>query len=175
MAFKSKAPEMEDEVEPIVDVDDYVVSMDDIDAIDPLPKQSYIGEVLSHTYFVSEKGDPKINIEYKIDTTEYPADYDAENAPEGTKLFSPYGGTVVDCGQGPQPSRRGLARVKKLMQSHGYTGKLRFTRRDDLTGAWGLADECLAELVGSNVKLTLGHDSWQGELRATIKSIDPVD
>lgn len=168
-----------DEIE-VPSVDEYVVDINDIEDVEPLPKQKYVAEITDvQVRRVENRNDgsvvTKVSVAYHISTQQFPPNYDIENAPDGMKLYTPYSGYNVDCGDGMQPSRRGAAQWKKFLKNHGYEGTVRFVRRDDLDGHWSVDQQTLDELVGKLVEVLVDHNKYEGEIRTQISSISKLD
>ncbi len=169
----------------IVEDGGFAVNIDEIESIDPLPKQTFRaiieGLTVKEVERKDKEGEPtgefvtKVMVGYRIPTSEYPPNYDIENAPEGVKLYTNFAGQDVDCGGGATPTRRGMARWKVFLKQHGYKGELRFKPREDLDGKWSVTDDCLQTLDGTAVLLTIAHHKYQGETRQQIGTIKPVD
>jgi hypothetical protein len=191
-----KSPSQQDK-EPVVDIIDletnYVrltqdketqMSDDDLNLtsaeefyvdIEALPAQEYEATVRSYKYGVNDKSEVRLMFIHDISIDQYPPDYAVDNAPDGTMVMQGFGGVDVGCGNGSQPSKRGAAAIAKLLRSYGYTGKVRFTRRDDLAGEWGVGDDVLDEIVSRVVLIAVKHNVYQGETRLQIASVRPVE
>lgn len=164
----------------ITSVDEYVVDINDIEDVEPLPKQKYVAEIKDvQVRRVENRNDgsvlTKVSVSYHIPTQQFPPNYDVENAPDGMKLYTPFNGTTVDCGEGSQPSRRGAAQWKKFLKSHGHDGAVRFVRRDDLDGHWSVDQSVLDMLIGRLVEVLIDHNKYEGEIRTQISSISRLD
>lgn len=130
-------------------------NLDAFDDYETLPKSEYPGECILAEKRVSEKGNEYYYTNWKIDPTDYPADYDHENAPEGTTLN--YSRVQVPQGN----DRRSITQVKKLYRAMGMSLK---TKEID-PATW----------VGQKAKLIVGAEKYQGEVRNTITGIESLD
>lgn len=138
--------------------DDFVTLDQNLDAIEDyeiLPKSSYPGECVLAEKRVSDAGNEFYYTMWRIDPTDYPPDYDVENAPEGTQLN--YSRVQVPGAR----DRRSITNVKKLMKAMGLP--LNVSRIDH--DSW----------VGQKAMLVVGHQVFNGERRASIMSIESLD
>lgn len=172
---QDKETQMSDDDLNLTSAEEFYVDIDDIPAVDALPAQEYEATVRSYKYGVNDKSEVRLMFIHDIAIDQYPPDYAVDNAPDGTMVMQGFGGVDVGCGNGSQPSKRGAAAVAKLLRSYGYTGKVRFTRRDDLAGEWGVGDDVLDEIVSRVVLIAVKHNVYQGETRLQIASVRPVE
>ena len=154
----------------IAEITEFTVDLSEVPDPLPLPVRKYPATVFEASLSLSKKGSPMIKVAYFIAPDAYPIEFDAENAPEGTKLSSYF---VVNCGNPPsQPTKVGLARYRQLFEHHGVPMRSVTLRpRDDLAGAWGLAEDVINTLVGSRVHVTVVHEAFEGRDQAKIGSI----
>lgn len=167
--------QMSDDDLNLTSAEEFYVDIDDIPSVEALPAQEYEATVRSYKYGVNDKGEVRLMFIHDIAIDQYPPDYAVDNAPEGTMVMQGFGGVDVGCGNGSQPSKRGAAAIAKLLRSYGYTGKVRFTRRDDLAGEWGVGDDVLDEIVSRTVLISVKHSVYQGETRLQIASVRPAE
>lgn len=141
------------------DGEDSIVELDqNLDAFEDyevLPKASYVGECVLAEKRVSESGNEYYYQNWKIDPSEYPADYDVENAPEGTTLN--YSRVQVP----KSNDRRSITSVKKFYRALGLSLKT----KDIDPALW----------VGQKAKLIVDHETYNGEKRARIIGIESVE
>lgn len=138
---------------------DSVIELDqNLDAFEDyeiLPKASYPGTCVLAEIRMSDAGNEYYYTNWTIDPSDYPADYDVENAPEGTTLN--YSRVQV-----PSASdRRSITAVKKLLRAIGIDLK---TKTIDCS-----------EWVGKKANLVVGHNKYNGETRNAILSIESLD
>lgn len=146
------APEGSGGGESIVDLD---MNLDAIDDYEILPKSTYPAECVLAEIRTSDRGNEYYYTNWKIDVSDYPPDYDPENAPEGTTLnYSRV--QVPNTGD-----RRSITNVKKLMRAMGLSLA---TKKIDCS-----------EWVGQKANLVVGTQKFNGELRNTIVSIESLD
>ncbi len=138
--------------ESIVELDSNLESYDDYQI---LPKGNYEGECTLAEKRVSDNGNEYYYTNWTIPVDSYPADYDVENAPEGTILN--YSRISVPTSS----DRRSITNVKRLMKAMGLDLKTKVI--DPST--W----------VGKHAKLVVGHSTYQGEKRAAIDKIESLD
>lgn len=162
---------------PIVDTEEYTIDLSTVPDPEPLPKgMEFLASVSDPEIYVSENsGKVVFKATYTINPSQFPPDFDADNAPEdGVKLMS-Y--ASVDCGSPPQqPTRLGLSRYRKLYENHGLEApkNFRLVPMDYLAGAWGLPEEDLADFATPIVKVLIDHDKGDdGVIRARIKRVSP--
>lgn len=139
--------------------DDSILTLDqNLDAFEDfeiLPKGSYPGECTVAERRISDSGNEYFYTMWKIDPSDYPADYDVENAPEGTILN--YSRVQVPTAN----DRRSITNVKKLMRAMGLSLS---TATIDCE-AW----------VGQKATLVVGKQKFNGEDRSSILSIESLD
>ena len=120
-----------------------------------LPKGEYPATCVLAEVRMSDKGNEYFYINFRIDPTDYPADYDQENAPEGTTLN--YSRVQVPTAT----DRRTITQVKKLMKALGLPTNVREINAND----W----------VDKQAKLVVVHQTYQGETRAAIQAVESMD
>lgn len=130
-------------------------NLEEFEDFEPLPAGNYKAIIAEVEKKMSDKGNEYYYITLEIPTDEYPADYDVENNPEGTKL-------VYSRLQALDTSnRRSVTAMKKFFRALGLP--LATTTIDHNT--W----------EGMPVKLNLKMGVWQGEKRPEIEAIETVD
>jgi hypothetical protein len=131
------------------------MNLEDFEDFTSLPKGEYPGECTAAEVRTSDKGNQYFYTMWKIDPSDYPADYDVANNPEGTVLnFSRV--------QVPTASnRRAVTAVKKLYAALGLKTKTNVI--DPAT--W----------VGTKAKLVVGTEKYNGEDRNSITAIENID
>lgn len=130
-------------------------NLDSFDDYEILPKGEYKGQCILAEKRISDSGNEYYYTNWKIDPSDYPADYDVENAPEGTTLN--YSRVQV-----PKPNdRRSITNVKRLYTAMGLS--LKTATIDPST--W----------VDQYAKLVVGTDTYNGERRNVIVSIESLD
>lgn len=137
------------------DITELDQNLDAFDDYETLPKSSYPAECVLAEKRISEKGNEYYYTNWTISPEDYPADYDKENAPEGTTLN--YSRVQV-----PQNNdRRSITQVKKLYRAMGLSLK---TKEID-PETW----------VGQKAKLVVGVGKFNGEQRNEIISIESLE
>ena len=154
----------------IAEITEFTVDLSAVPDPLPLPVRKYPATVFEAALYLSKSGKPTIKVAYFIAPDAYPIEFDADNAPEGTKMNSYFG---VNCGNPPsQPTKVGLARYRQMFEQHGVPMRSVTLRpRDDLAGAWGLAEDVINTLVGSRVNVAVVHEVFEGRDIAKIGSI----
>ena len=154
----------------IAEITEFTVDLSEVPDPLPLPVRTYPATVFEAVLYTSKSGKPTIKVAYFIAPDAYPIEFDSDNAPEGTKLNSYFG---VNCGNPPaQPTKVGLARYRQVFEHHGVPMRSVTLRpRDDLAGAWGLAEDVINTLVGSRVNVAVVHETFEGRDIAKIGSI----
>lgn len=136
----------------IIELDQNLDAFEDYEI---LPKSSYPATCTLAEIRTSDAGNEYYYTNWTIDPSDYPADYDVENAPEGT---------VLNYSRVQVPSagdRRSITNVKKLMRAIGVDLK---TKTIDCA-LW----------VGQKANLVVGHNKYNGETRNAILSIESLD
>lgn len=138
--------------ESITELDQNLEAFDDYEI---LPKGSYPATCILAEKRISDSGNEYYYTNWRIDPSDYPADYDADNAPEGTTLnYSRV--------QAPKPNdRRSITNVKKLYKAMGLS--LKTATIDPST--W----------VDQKAMLVVGAEVYNGERRNSIVSIETLD
>jgi hypothetical protein len=131
------------------------MNLEDYADFENLPNGSYAGECTVAEVRTSDKGNQYFYTMWKIDPSEYPADYEVENAPEGLVMnFSRI--QVPTAGD-----RRSITSVKKFMSAMGL--KLKTNTIDPST------------FVGKKAKLVVTTEEYNGENRNSIRSVESLD
>lgn len=146
------APASEGGGDSIIELDQNLDSFEDYEI---LPKSTYPGTCETAEIRTSDNGNEYYYTNWRIDPSDYPADYDEENAPEGTVLN--YSRVQVPTAG----DRRSITNVKKLMRAMGLDLK---TKTIDCS-----------EWVGKRANLVVGHNKYNGETRNAILSIESLD
>lgn len=130
-------------------------SLDQYEDYEILPSRNYPAEIRKAESILADSGTEYYKVHFRIDPDDYPADYDKENAPEGTVMI--YGRLFK-----PDPKdRRSITAMKKWYKTIGMS--LKTTTIDPST--W----------EGKKVTLNVGKSIWNGEERAEIKGIEALD
>jgi len=130
-------------------------NLEEFEDFEPLPAGNYIATIAEVDKRVSENNNEYYYVVFEIPTEAYPADYDVENNPEGTKLvYSRL--QALD-----MTNRRSITAMKKWYRALG------------LSLATSTIDHNQWE--GNQVKLNLKMGEWQGEKRPEIAAIDNAD
>jgi hypothetical protein len=124
--------------------------INDAEAPDPLPKGEYPFSIRSAERKKSAKGNEYASVTLFIDPDSYPADY-TEGNEDGTLLT--YNRLMLS----DTPQNR--YRIRKLCESIGAT----MGRKLDLN-----------DWVGLNGVAVIDHETYEGELRAVVKKINPA-
>jgi len=142
---------MSDQV-TIIDLDMNLEDFEDYEILPdgPLPGECTIAEVRT-----SDNGNQYFYTMWRIDPSDYPLDYDRENAPNGTIMN--YSRVQV-----PTPGdRRSITSVKKFMAAMGLSLKTN-------------SIDC-SQWVGKRAMLNIGHQVYNGENRNQIVSVENED
>lgn len=133
------------------DLDSIVSFSDDLsnaEAPEPLPEREYPATITETTKSESKAGDPMAVIKFKINEEDYPADYDAGNAPGGKTLTN---WLVM------QDTPAGRHRVRKFLEA---------------IGAPLSKSVNVKEWVGLNATITIKHEEYEGQMRERITRVD---
>lgn len=140
---------MSDELPSILDLG---VDIADVPAPELLPPGDFVAEVRKAEPKVSGAGNHYVSVQLYISPEDYPADYDVAEAPDGT---------ILTYNRVPWPQskddRRGINTLRKVMDALGVPVK---GSKVDLD-----------EWVGKKTLVTVGHSSYEGELRIEAKKI----
>ncbi len=121
------------------------------EAPEPLPERDYPFTISGATRKVSTNtGNPFAQVQLRINEEDYPADFDANNAPGG-KTISHIIGLTDDA-----PSRH---RLRKFMEAIGAPMSKRIN---------------LAEWVGLTGKATVSHQTYEGVKRERVAKVEPA-
>ncbi len=138
--------------ESIVELDQNLDAYDDFEL---LPKGNYKGTCTLAEKRVSDNGNEYYYTNWVIAPEDYPDDYDAENAPEGTTLI--YSRVQV----AKSNDRRSITAVKRLMRAMGLELKTKVIDPD----LW----------VGRSARLVISHETYNGERNARIQRIESLE
>jgi len=131
-------------------------NLDAFEDFENLPKGKYPAECIQAEVRTSDAGNDFIYTNWRIETADYPADYDVENAPEGTTLNY----SRVQVPQGG--NRRAITALKKLRSACGLPTSVKEFDVSEFVG-------CKATLI-----CALGAP-FNGERRLQIQSIESID
>lgn len=168
---------IEEHAMSIGSIEEYTVDLSSVPDPDPLPVREYEATVRAIEVYLSKtSGNPTVKISYFVAPDQYPVDYDADNAPDGVTLNS-FGS--VNCGALPsarQPTKLGLAKLRRLFESHGIKApRLALRPQDALGGSWGVDESDLSMFVGCRVGVSVVHEMYEGQPVAKIKDVKPLD
>lgn len=136
----------------IIDLD---MNLADFEDFEPLPKGEYPAECTVAEVRTSDKGNQYFYTMWKIDPSDYPADYDVANNAEGTVLN--YSRLSVPSAN----NRRAVTAVKKFYAALGLPTKI--SQIDCST--W----------VGQKAKIVVGAELYNGENRNSISAIENLE
>lgn len=145
---------MSDDVLDVVELDG---SLEDVKPIPPYPKGRWPGVVIGIEERTSAKENDYYNIEFQINRDDFPPDFDTEEEdyPDGCSLY--YSRLMK-----PTPKdKRTLNRIKKFYAALGLDTNITAINPN----TW----------MGRDVTLVVDHESYEGEPRAVIKSIEASD
>lgn len=131
------------------------MNLEDFEDFEPLSKGEYPGECTAAEVRTSDKGNQYFYTMWKIDPSDYPADYDVANNPDGTILN--YSRLAVPSAS----NRRAVTAVKKFYAALGL--KLKTNTIDP------------QEWVGKKAKLVVGAEPYNGENRNNITAIENLE
>ncbi len=130
----------------------YSEDIADAEAPVPLPVGDYPAEIRKVEQKESQNtGNKYAAVSFYISPDDYPADYDAENAPDGTVLV--YRRVLLE--DNPQSRWR----MRKFLNAIGATP----SRNIDLN-----------DWIGLNAVVGIGRDMWEGEPRAQVERVNPA-
>lgn len=115
---------------------------------DPLPARDYPAEIRGAEVKESQKGNKYFSVQLFISPEDYPADYPAENNPDGRVI------TFNRLMAEDTPNNR--YRLRKFLETIGVPG----SKRVD-TNEW----------IGQHVIVEIAHREWQGEIREEIAKV----
>lgn len=148
MAKKDK-PEVdnEDEVGSILDFSE---NISDAEAPEPLPDREYPATIQKAEMKTSDRtGSRYIAVTFKINVDDYPADYDANNAPDGT--------TLMYMRLSAEDNVQSRYRMRKFIEAIGAKGGKRID---------------LQEWIGLTAKITTKAEEYEGVKRAAIVKVE---
>lgn len=149
MAKKHEVEETDDEN---VGVLEYSEDISNAEAPEPLPDRAYTATIKAVERKVSAtSGKPYLAVQFFIARDDYPADYDADNAPEGTVL--------VFNRVSPEDNAQARFRMRRFCEAIGAP-----TGRRISIGEW----------VGLQARVTLKAEEYEGVRRATITKVEAV-
>ena len=117
----------------------------------PLPVGDYPADIRKVEQKESGAGNMYAAVSFYIKPEDYPADYDASNAPDGTILIY----RRVSLEDNPQSRWR----MRKFLNAIGATP----SRNIDLN-----------DWIGLTAVIGLGRDTWEGEPRAQVERVNPA-
>lgn len=135
----------------MTEVNSIVEFSDDLSSAEapvPLPVRQYSATIRGAEAKVSEKGNRYAAVTFYISTDDYPADYPAENAPDGTTLVFRRVGLDDNA-----PTRY---RLRKFLETIGAPTSARIN---------------LSDWVGLTCQVAIKHEQFEGETRATIEKV----
>lgn len=140
---------MSDDLPTILDLG---VDIANAEAPEVIPTGTYVGEVRSAEVRTSNTtGNKYVAVAFYISPDEYPADYDVAENPDGITL------SYMRC-PWPEPTEKGkIFRLRKFLEAIGYP--FEGSKVD------------VEKFAGLKAKLNVGHETYEGETRATIKSV----
>lgn len=116
-----------------------------------LPVGSYIAEIRSVSPKVSSSGNRYIAVQFFISPDDFPADYDVAEAPDGAIL-------TFNRVPFPEPSdKRGIYRLRQFMEK--------------IQAPFEGSKVDLDKWIGLKAVLNVAHETYEGETRASIKSV----
>jgi len=128
---------------------EFSTDLSEAKAPEPLPVGSYLGEIISAEWRVSQtSGNTYAAIQFRIHADQYPADY-TDGDPDGTTI-SYNRLLMVD-------TQQVRWRWRKFLEAVGA----RLSRQVDLT-----------ELLGLTARLEITHDEYEGEKRAQLSRVN---
>jgi hypothetical protein len=129
---------------------EYAEDLGEATAPVPLPKGDYPAEITAVERKTSGAGNEYINVTFRIDADNYPADYTEGNEE----------GTILSYGRlSPDTTQRARWGMKKFCEAIGA----KLGKQLDLN-----------DWIGLNAIVTIDHQTYEGEDRATIKKVNPA-
>lgn len=130
------------------------VDIAEADAPELLPVGEYLAEVRSAEAKISQSGNKYISVAFYVSPEEFPPDYEIINAPDGKTLSW----NRVPLPEDGTRDKKAVYRLRKFMESIGapFEG--------------GTLD--LAKWVGLKARIKLVHESYEGETRETVRSVE---
>lgn len=141
----------DDETLGLIELDD---NLGDVEKPEELPPGNYTGEIQDVSMGTSQKGNKYFNIKFVIPTSEIPADKQ-DQFEDGAILY--YNRIIVPTGK----DRRALFNLKNFIEKLGLNTN---TTTVDPN-----------EWMGQNARLKVVHETYQGEKRAAIKSVEAAE
>lgn len=129
-------------------------NLSDVEKPPELPAGLYTGEVQDVQIGTSQKGNRYFNVKFVVPPSEISADL-AENFEDGAALY--YNRVIVPDGK----DRRALFNLRKFIEALGIDSNI--TQIDP------------NEWMGRQARLKVVHETYQGETRAQIKSIESAE
>ncbi len=117
----------------------------------PLPVGDYPADIRKVEQKESGAGNKYAAVSFYVSPEDYPADYDASNAPDGTVIIY----RRVPLEDNPQSRWR----MRKFLTAIGAVP----SRNIDLN-----------DWIGLTASVGVGRDTWEGEPRATIERVNPA-
>ncbi len=124
-------------------------SIDEAEAPEPLPERQYPATITDVEDRTTNDGRPMVRVVFKINEEDYPADYDAGNAP---------GGKSISHFQMMDDSAQTRHRVRKFCEAIGAPMSKRLNPKND----W----------MNLSATVTIKHEEYEGVNREKISRID---
>jgi hypothetical protein len=144
---KNAVQDVQDDAEEL-NIVSFSEDIAEAEAPEPLPERDYPATIADANVGETKNGDPMFIIKFKINEDDYPADFDAGNAPGG-KTLTHY---LV-----AQDSPAGRHRVKQFCQAVGapMSKKLR-----------------AGDFIGLTAQITIKHEEYEGVPRERIQRVN---
>lgn len=127
---------------------EYSEDISTAEAPPPLPVGDYMGTIKEVRKMTSTAGNEYLAVTFHIGVDQFPADYDAENNPDGVTLV--YRRLLTD----------DMPRPRHAMRKFCSAINVPMGRKID-TSEW----------IGREAKLTLSHDTYEGQTREQIRAV----
>lgn len=148
MAKKAAAVDLVQDDEDIDSIISFSEDITDAEAPEPLPEREYPATIVEVTRQDSKAGDPMAVVKWKISEDDYPADYDAGNAPGGKTL------------------------TQYVLMQDTPAGRHRSRRYCEAIGAPTSKRLDVKSWVGLNATVTVKHEEYEGVNRERISKVD---
>lgn len=134
--------------EDTMTVMEFVEDISEAEAPEPLPPGEYPATIRGAEVKESQSGNHYVAVQFMIQPDDYPADYPAENAPDGK---------IVTFRRLPYSQDKGaMYRMRKFCESIGAATSKRIDVND-----W----------IGLEATVRIEHDTWEGEKREQIAAV----
>lgn len=148
MAKKDKDAVALDNTDDLMSIVEFSEDITNAEEPDPLPEGEYPAQIIAAEVKISQtKGTKYAQVQFRVAEDDYPADYDAQNAPGGKTLRF-----IV----GMEDNVAARARVRKFSEAIGAP----MSRRIDVTQWVGLAGI-----------VSVKHDTYEGVLREQVSRV----